>query len=573
MKMKLNIKILFLLLFLSLSLTAFSQNLSPVVEVRKAYKAKLMQIKKPDLKMAIPDSVLHFDLEFDYDSYTSTYKAPYEFRPYLLTMQPEAEVDKGASLYLKAGLGYTFHPYLDFIWTPKLESAFKMNVYVAHHSYFGNYVDSLNLNIKSWAKDTPKFKGYNARSLAGVDAGFDWEKLSLLMDIAYDGLAQKDNYKKREYDALDVSFRIFSRSIKPTRFHYDLGLDYRFAKDKLAYFDDTRNKLGEHNFSFYLSTGPIVRTNHKILFDAGVSMAAYNGVINSMVGNIYITPKYVYEKGRVLLSAGVRTSIPLQRDTTYLNHQTRQRLIFPDFTFNLTAIENALDLYVMAKGGNDINTYSSILKRNNFYDIKNYGYIDNTIERISAVIGLKGRISSVFSYNLRGGYAYMINSLEDALFVSEDRSIIAPQLGYIDYNKGFAALDLYLNTKSVDVSSSLLYTYTDIAMRDQPIFAPAALKGNASVIYNWKKRIYTGIDCDFATNRQTEVKRQVGAETIIDTYKIYGYADLGLYLEYRTSTKLSFWVRGGNLLFMNVQKSPFYAEKGGNFTAGICLNL
>ena len=52
-----------------------------------------------------------------------------------------------------------------------------------------------------------------------------------------------------------------------------------------------------------------------------------------------------------------------------------------------------------------------------------------------------------------------------------------------------------------------------------------------------------------------------------------GFADLGIYAEYAANNKLSFWLRGGNLLNMTVQYSPLYAEKGINFTAGICLKL
>ena len=54
---------------------------------------------------------------------------------------------------------------------------------------------------------------------------------------------------------------------------------------------------------------------------------------------------------------------------------------------------------------------------------------------------------------------------------------------------------------------------------------------------------------------------------------IPGYADLGVYAEYVTSRSLSFWLRGGNLLNMTIQRNPLYAEKGPYFTAGICLNL
>ena len=82
-------------------------------------------------------------------------------------------------------------------------------------------------------------------------------------------------------------------------------------------------------------------------------------------------------------------------------------------------------------------------------------------------------------------------------------------------------------------------------------------------MYNWKKRIYAGVDCAFAT------KRNVDLEGI----SIPGYADLGISAEYAMNRKLSLWLRGGNLLNMEIQKNIFFAEKGINFTAGICLNF
>jgi hypothetical protein len=54
---------------------------------------------------------------------------------------------------------------------------------------------------------------------------------------------------------------------------------------------------------------------------------------------------------------------------------------------------------------------------------------------------------------------------------------------------------------------------------------------------------------------------------------IPGYADLGVYFEYAASHILSVWARGGNLLNMTIQRNPIYAEKGINFTVGVCLNL
>ena len=51
------------------------------------------------------------------------------------------------------------------------------------------------------------------------------------------------------------------------------------------------------------------------------------------------------------------------------------------------------------------------------------------------------------------------------------------------------------------------------------------------------------------------------------------YVNLGVEAEYAVTKKFSVWLRGDNLLNMNVQRFPCYNAGGIGFTAGIILNL
>ena len=93
-------------LMLSLSMAASAQDLDPTVVVDRVYEGKLMEVHKPVLEMAVPDTVMHFDLDFDYSVFESPYKGSYEFNPYLLSMKPSAAADESGRFYLKAGAGY-----------------------------------------------------------------------------------------------------------------------------------------------------------------------------------------------------------------------------------------------------------------------------------------------------------------------------------------------------------------------------------------------------------------------------------------------------------------------------------
>ena len=43
-----------------------AQDLNPTVEVSRQYQGQLMEVHKPVMEMALPDSVDKFNLEFDY---------------------------------------------------------------------------------------------------------------------------------------------------------------------------------------------------------------------------------------------------------------------------------------------------------------------------------------------------------------------------------------------------------------------------------------------------------------------------------------------------------------------------
>lgn len=119
--------------------TAAAQNLDPTVEVSRKYEGKLMDVHKPDMEMAVPDSVHRFDLDFDYSVFDNPYKGSYEFNPYTMDMKPESRKTSPAQFYMNVGAGYTLHPTLDVLWSPVLTGPFKVDVYGSNRSYIGDY--------------------------------------------------------------------------------------------------------------------------------------------------------------------------------------------------------------------------------------------------------------------------------------------------------------------------------------------------------------------------------------------------------------------------------------------------
>jgi hypothetical protein len=197
--------------------TSMGQDLDPTVEVSRVYEGKLMEVHKPAIEMAVPDTMYKFDLGFDYLVFDNPYRGSYEFKPYVMEMRPSAVQKHRNTFFLQAGAGYTLHPMLDLLWSPVRKGAFSMDVYAAHRSYIGEY-RALE-QISAW-------NGYDLMSKAGVDFGYDWKKADLDFGASYYGIADSDYRRKRAYNAVDAYASLRPKSQWSGKFTYSMDVAY-----------------------------------------------------------------------------------------------------------------------------------------------------------------------------------------------------------------------------------------------------------------------------------------------------------------------------------------------------------
>jgi hypothetical protein len=538
---KVNILAAFSLLF---AISVSAQDLDPTIEVSRAYEGKLIEVHKPSLEMAVPDTMHRFDLDFDYSVFDSPYKGSYEFSPYVLQMNPSSAPMSGKSFYLRAGAGYTLHPTLDLLWSPLKKEAFSMDIYASHDSYIGTY---------RAIGSAPEWKGYDMVSTAGADFGYDWKKAALEFGAAYYGVADKDIRRGRTYNAADIYAGLKSKLAWPGNWNYDLQFAYRVAADKSTLSPVSFN---EHDFKADLCIKPDFRKIGKMFLNLGFEVDSYSHAGTRTVGGFYLVPHYVLTIGPLSVDAGLRLSV--------LMNTVRSQIVYPDVKVGLTVLPDAMKLYLNVGGGDKINTYASLLEGNSHLGME-YGLggplsvVDATVERVSAVLGLAGRITSFFSYDIRGGY---VNYKSAPLYaVIEDSAAgYLPVLGYTSYQKCFVAFDWGLTLQDVRFDGTVEYTHA-WGSHNPDMLIPAAVTGDVSAAYNWNRRVNAGLDCRFATARSAA------------GFRVPGYADLGVSAEYAMNKKIAFWIRGGNLLNMEIQRDILYAEKGISFTAGICLTF
>ncbi len=593
-----------------LPFAASGQNLDPTVEVSRTYEGKLMEVHKPQLKMAVPDSVLRFDLEFDYSVTDKPYKGSYEFSPYTVEMKPSPAVHDHRTLYLKAGAGYQLHPTLNLIWSPEFKKPFRMNVYAFNRSFVGNYWNIAETDVtgnevvldrveKTSGKDIAWY-GYDFQSRAGVDGRYDWEKSLFNFDVFYDGTHQKDGQAqpyRRSYNAVEAKMGLASKKASGG-FRYSAGASYRYGRDVLSGELPKEYSPKSQEFDFDADLGYVLRRGGSLWFDMGFEWAAVNYGGSRQVGDISIpgrlhgadldlAPHYIMKKGRWLIDLGARLSSTYSSSQYTDSWGFKGNLLYPDARIEYSAVRDALKLYVDVGGDSKLNAYSDVLgfnrRANPMYAKAGQDLMDVTVERLNACLGFEGKVGPRFAYNLRGGYANYTDALLDGVVMSsedaEAERWILPMIGYSSYKKAYVALDWTLAAENIKMDGSVEYApWISKGKQVNGLFLPASLTGDVSFSYIWKKRLSVGLDCGFSTARKARIVTSSKVEndlveTIDRDVRMPGYADLGLNVEYAVNRRFSVWARGGNLLGMTVQRSVLYAEKGAYVTAGICLNL
>lgn len=572
---------------------SFGQNFNPTVEVTNTYQGNASEVHKPLLGMNVPDSLLRFDLDFDYEVFEKPYQGAYSFKPYMLNMRPAKDAWRGRQLYLKAGAGYTLHPQFEFVYSPEQSGPFQMSVYASHKSYFGNYHEikpELQDGLYRMKKSGGKFGGYDALTSAGFDGRYNWDRTILSFGIGYYGLAAKDSVMSRSYNAFDFNARVRSNNDSESYFLYDIGLRGRVANDGLDYksfsFPDgvTVDKQNENWVLLDGLVGPVVNNSRSILVGFEAESASYSRFYDGNIGRVALIPSYRFKSGRWNLNLGVKLEFMFRNDADTLSFGKmgggKGQIVYPDAHISFAAGGNVA-LYADATGGSRLNTYSSQISENHhlnpsFLVAPVYELItplvDNTVEKVNARIGVRGSAASSFQFDVNGGVGLYGNALmESGLFTAGGD--LVPALAYSDYNLIYANALVGLRTGRVKIDAD--FRYRGVSFPDNDAlnlgFTLPKYSGGVRASYDISSRLYAGINVEAASWRDGKCA-SVASEDILDV-RVPGYVDLGVNCGYKFNRKLEFWLESGNLLCQAIQRNPFYAEKGPWVTAGVSLNL
>ena len=543
--------------------------ITQTIKVENTYEAEVAATEKQELPMALPDSLLRFDLDYDYSVFDQPYKGSYTFKPYRIGLTPEAS-DDHHSLYVKAGAGYSPRTGLDLVWAPK--SRYGITLAARHDGYFGDYERGIEQDGEAlfpdahWGRDM-----HNTVAIRGSHGGDDW---SLQLEAGYDGISARDGWR----GSRQMHTGYFSTSIgsidPDAEFFWRGGLRYGRTWDKMADY----GSVGENNFRFDGCFGPAIGASSKLLMDVGLQVVEYGGgLFDSHVGLMSLRPVYYYEGDAWRFSLGAEISTIIRHDENPTPdgrermHSGRWRLPIPVASISYDLIEDALQPYAEAGGGATVNSWSSLVGQNHFmnpYDVNiEQAPLENSYESLRVAGGIRGRIRYRFSYDLSLGYFSMHNGLVYGATMRPDGP---PAYGYafIDYTGAFADFKYDLHLGGFSSSGQLgwrrcFYDHEEIV--GIGIFRPGNFNGDLKLRYNWRSRIEAGVSGRFETVRK--------ADGIMEGREIPGWFDLGLDASYAFTRRLSAWAHVGNLLDHPVQVTPYHTRRGVWFTAGIQFKL
>lgn len=575
----------FHLLLLSAVLSA--QSLDPTVRVTGTYKGTVSMEGFPRQEVVLPDSVATFDTRFDYAVFEKPYLGSYEFSPYLMDLRPQKQTVRKNQLYLRAGAGYTLHPLVDAYWNPEVgDSCFNLSVYATHRSYWGTYHAT---NAFDGTDMLTYDNGLESATRAGVKGRYDFKKVVLDWDAFYKGHHAKAGtistfpFDLRNYNLANVSVGAHSPRQTVGRLFYDACLDAHYAQDNVTGWEDPILRMGY--IALYGKVGDMVSSHHGFQFDVNLRASILRSGADAadLVHNHYaqlfsVTPHYLMTFKKFRMNLGVNVAYVL-KDKSTLNYGNRvQQVVYPDVTIAYDPWKQWATFFLKVNGGIKMNTYDDLLESNPYFNARyNYGgnaLLDNTVERVNASLGVDGKITSKWSYSVELGYKVVGLAPMEAVKIEtvEMQPKWLPGIAYVNYQSFYAGLRSRYHCDFLDVNGAIRYqgTYNiNHNVWDKGVFTLPPFLLDLRAMYNYNKRIYAGIYVEVQGAR----KAYWWSDGVERNYIIRPFCNLGLEAQYVLSPEWSFWLHCDNLLFQEIQRHPFFAQKGGQFTLGFTLNI
>ncbi len=526
--------------------------INSTVEVERDYEGRITSIEKAPMDIPVDDSLLNFNLDFNYTTFYSPYKDLYEFSP-TLTVGP-ADYGKVVYpwLYARLAASYPWTPSADLYVSPRLGGRFSFEVYVNHDSYWGK------MPLTAYSGDRvvlsgEKSYGDRMRNKAGAAFGFRWKKGELGISAGYaasmyalnggQGLSHKQiwNWNSNHFRHFDSRLNVRSVNSGTDAFYYNVDLGYRYF--------DNRSGVTEHLADADISMGAAFKEEHLLYL-------RFDGTFSNS-GLWSLAPVYRWERDRWRIKASVVFSSAYGSGPS----SSYRTLFYPDASVVYEAARNTLWLFAELHGEHRLLTRYDLYELNPWMD-SGRGMFLKAVP-VSLDLGLKGSVRDRFSYSLRAGYLRAADILS---FISAG--------GYQRISGGSSHLltaGSTLRWKSRDFFAQADLNYRYYTDSRAALMTPA-FDIRAVMEYNLKRRLFIRADCYFRTS-VTGAAAGAAVSDPVSYYRVPSFVDIGLRVSYAVNTSVMVFLEADNLANSKIQYYLNYVEPGISVGAGLCLKL
>ncbi|EDM43339.1 probable integral outer membrane protein [unidentified eubacterium SCB49] len=323
------------------------------------------------------------------------------------------------------------------------------------------------------------------------------------------------------------------------------------------------NFRAQPEFSF-----PVSDLNFKVLADIDYLSGRFEQGISSTDEikysflNAGLSPSLVYSDNDLTANIGVTGYVSLDTNASETNFN-----IYPNINASYNLLDELLVVYAGAEGGLEQNTYYQLKNDNPF--ISPTQQIKPSSKLYEGFGGVKGKLSSVIAYNLRGSYS---NTNDQVLFT---RNAI-DNLYFVDqpYQQANSFSAIYDDIKTLNIFGELQVEVSEnFAIGGQVNFNSYTLESQVEAWnlpkidatlftrFNITEKLYGGGSIFFVGEREALVSYfndiYAPEKTTLDSY-----LDLNANLGYRISDRLNVFAKGSNLLAKNYEKWLDYPVQG-----------
>lgn len=357
-------------------------------------------------------------------------------------------------------------------------------------------------------------------------------------------------------------------------------------------FDDLYFKNASLNYRFFGDA--FSSAEHHIVvkptfeFEMGDNLVTTNFVADYVSGNFERDKDIAAQipNAYSIFNLGVNPSLVILRDDLTVNlgaalyysmdieNKDSDLFIYPKITASYRLLDETVIAYGGVEGGLEQNTYRDAVQNNPF--VSPTLNITPTSTLYDAYIGLKGKVSDVVSYNVRGSY---ISEDKKPLFVNNTRPVLQFEgydygnsfaYRYDDVNtiKGYGELNFEINKKFKLGVSGEYFNYS--LEKEQEAWNLPEIKASVFMDYQINTQWFVGAQLFYVGERKDINNQFVLLPTASETTLILdSYLDANVNLGYRLSDQLSFFIKGNNLLGENYERWINFPVQGIQVLGGV----